>query len=109
MAIRLIFDCCMKIMTILVDFFQRNPLGGFFFHVRLRRWRGPCAIWEWVSKRNPPRPTASSTPPFKMEGRCFFEDAMKQKLRVLGILPKERTIGTPLEPLADFCGRNAFG
>jgi hypothetical protein len=79
-----------------------TPLADSFFMSGCAAGAASGAIWEWVSKRNPPRPTASSTPPFKMEGRCFFEDAVKQKLRVLGILPKERTIGTPLEPLADF-------
>jgi Fe2+ transport system protein FeoA len=37
-----------------------------------------------------------------MEGRCFFEDAVKQKLRVLGILPKAPKECLRRTPLADF-------
>jgi hypothetical protein len=37
----------------------------------------PGAICDWVAESNPPRPTAPSTRPFKIEVNGFFEDTAR--------------------------------
>jgi hypothetical protein len=54
---------------------QRYSFGahsGFFFMSGCAAGAAPGAICGWVAESNPPRPTAPSTPPFKMEGEWLF-------------------------------------